>query len=220
MYTNTPWDNHFRGMDPFIKTDPTVERNFFQGSVAPFINPVILTFGLYGNYIAHLVALLKGQEVPSIGKVLMPLQMFIMIYTWGWHGFRLMYTCHAVVSLYYFTLALMNHNAEHCTDTSTRNQSRDWGEAQLHSSADWGVNLSFLQAFVYLWLNYHTVHHMFPRVDFSHHPAIQHILIETCKEFNVKYVTSDPITIYKQMIRSFSTPSSLMKEIIVNAGGI
>ena len=26
---------------------------------------------------------------------------------------------------------------------------------------------------MYLWLNYHTVHHLFPRIDFSHHPAIQ-----------------------------------------------
>ena len=31
-----------------------------------------------------------------------------------------------------------------------------------HSSADWGVQLNFLQASRYLWLNYHTVHHLFP----------------------------------------------------------
>ena len=30
MYTNTPWDNHFRGTDPFLVTDPTVKRNFVQ----------------------------------------------------------------------------------------------------------------------------------------------------------------------------------------------
>ena len=30
MYTNTPWDNHFRGTDPFLVTDPTVERNLLQ----------------------------------------------------------------------------------------------------------------------------------------------------------------------------------------------
>ena len=54
----------------------------------------------------------------------------------------------------------------------TRNASKDWGHAQLNSSADWGINMSFYSSFVYLCLNYHTVHHLFPRVDFSHYPAI------------------------------------------------
>lgn len=220
MYTNTPWDNHFRGMEPFLKTDPTVERTFAQKYITPFVNPIILTFGLYGNYLAHLVDLLKGNELFSIGKLLLPLEMALMIHRWGWHGIALMYTGHSVVSVYYFTLALMNHNAEHCMDVSTRNASRDWGEAQLNSSADWGVSLSFVQAMVYLWLNYHTVHHLFPRVDFSHHPQIQRILIDTCREFNVPYVTSDPVTVYKQMVRTFATPSSLFKEILVYGGGI
>ena len=51
-------------------------------------------------------------------------------------------------------------------------------QAQLQASADWGVQLSFLAAGRYLWLNYHTVHHLFPITDFSHHPAIQKILME------------------------------------------
>lgn len=220
MYTNTPWDNHFRGMEPYIKNDPTMERTFFQAHIAPLLCPVILSFGLWGNYIAHLTDLFRGREELSIGKFLLPIEMAIMVYTWGWYGLALMYTCHGVVSIYYFSLALMNHNAEHCTDVSARNSCRDWGEAQLQSSADWGVNLSFTQAWIYLWLNYHTVHHLFPRVDFSHHPAIQQILIDTCREFDVNYVTSGPMTIYAQMIRSFRTPSSLMKEIIVYAGSI
>ena len=72
----------------------------------------------------------------------------------------------------------MNHNAEHCMDVDARNKARDWGEAQLQSCADWGVQLSFRRAWIYLWLNYHTVHHLFPRLDFSHHPAAQAIIIE------------------------------------------
>ena len=78
-----------------------------------------------------------------------------------------------------------NHNTAHTQDMHARNKSKDWGEAQLHSSADWAVNCSFLGAGVYLWLNLHTVHHLFPKVDFSHHPAIQGIVIETCKEFGM-----------------------------------
>jgi hypothetical protein len=29
MFTNTPLDNHFKGVDPFLIVDPTRERNFF-----------------------------------------------------------------------------------------------------------------------------------------------------------------------------------------------
>ena len=160
MYTNTPWDNHFRGTDPFLVTDPTVERNFIQRYVTPFINPVLLCFGVYANYFAHTVELLCGRENFSVGKLFLPLHFALMISRWGWvQGFSLVWMFHSVIGLYYFTMALMNHNAEHTMNVKSRNASRDWGEAQLHSSADWGVNMSFLQAGIYLWLNYHTVHH-------------------------------------------------------------
>lgn len=78
-----------------------------------------------------------------------------------------MYISHAILGVYYFTIALMNHNSEHCLNVKERNRVRDWGETQLHSSADWSVRLPFWAAGIYLWLNYHKVHHyLFPLVDF------------------------------------------------------
>ena len=116
-------------------------------------------------------------------------------------------------------MALMNHNAEHTQNVDARNKARDWGEQQLHACADWGVQLTFYQAWIYLWLNYHTVHHFFPRLDFSHHPAAQRIIMETCKEFNVQYVAADsPVTIYREMIHSFRTPRSLYQSIMLYGG--
>lgn len=61
---------------------------------------------------------------------------------------------------------------------------------------------------------------MFPRIDFSHHPAIQQILIETCKEFNVDYIAGSPLQIYKEMIHTFATPQALFQEVLVYSGGI
>ena len=208
-------------MVPFLVTDPTVERNVLQQYVMPYVNPVVLSFGLYGNYMAHLTEVLKGNEVVSPWKALLPLEIALMIRAWGWRGLLLMYLSHAILGIYYFTMALMNHNAEACVNVQKRNAARDRGEAQLHASADWSVGLPFLAAGGYLWLNYHTVHHLFPRVDFSHHPALQSILIETCKEFGIKYsVTSSAVEIYAQMIWTFSTPQSLMQEIMVYGGSI
>ncbi|KAL7527085.1 hypothetical protein ACHAWF_002033 [Thalassiosira exigua] len=217
MYTNTAWDNHFKGTEPFLVTDPTVERRFLQKCMA-YLNPFVLAFGMPGNYVAHTIELIKGNESFTPWKLLLPLEHAIMIRRWGFQGFALMFLSHAILGVYYFTLALMNHNAEHCLDATERNKCQDWGICQLGVCADWGVGMPFHAAWVYLWLNYHTVHHLFPLVDMSHHPAIQKILIETCREFDVKYVAGNPVEIYKQMVRSFASPAALMQEISVYNG--
>lgn len=221
MYTNTPWDNHFKGTEPFLLTDPTVERNWLQRFITPYMNPVFLCFGMWGNWLFHFQEVLTGHEVVSSMKVLIPLQVALLVSTWGWlRGVGLVFSTYSVMSVYYFTMALMNHNAAHTMDITLRNSSRDWGVAQLNASADWGLHLSFWSAWRYLWLNYHTVHHLFPRVDFSHHPEIQKILWKTCDEFDVKYQCSNFSDVYREMIHSFSTPRSLMQEVIVYSGGL
>ena len=221
MYTNTPWDNHYEGTAPFLVTDPTIERNWIQAYVLPYVNPIILSFGLYGNYMFNLTEMVKGNEKITPWKAVLPLEIGVMAWKWGaWRGLSLMYLSHAILCVYYFTMALMNHNTEKCLDVSKRNSARDWGEAQLHVSADWSVGLPFHRAFIYLWLNYHTVHHLFPLVDMSHHPAIQRILIRTCEEFGTEYSVKSPWEIYRQMVRTFGTPMSLMEEITVYGGGI
>lgn len=221
MYTNTPWDNHFRGTDPFLVTDPTVQRNKLQEFVTPYLNPLLLTFGLYANYVDHFVGMVTGTEEWRAMKLCLPLNICVMVCKWGLHGAAITYTWTAVMSVWYFTMALMNHNAEHCMDVDARNKAADWGAQQLVSSADWSVQLPFRRAWIYLWLNYHTVHHFFPKLDFSHHQAAQAILMKTCAEFNIKYVAADsPWTIYKEMVHSFASPRSLYKSIMVYGGGI
>mmetsp|Transcript_121720 Transcript_121720/g.351424 ORF Transcript_121720/g.351424 Transcript_121720/m.351424 type:complete len:500 (-) Transcript_121720:61-1560(-) len=219
MYTNTPWDNHFRGTEPFLVSDPCMERNWFQ-KITPMLTPLILCFGLYANYLAHAVELLKGNEAFSIFKLCLPATVVAFVLRWGWWGFFLLFLSHALLGNYYFTLALMNHNAEQCVNVANRNKSRDWGVAQLHSSADWDVSCPFYLAGRWLWLNYHTVHHMFPLTDFCHHPAIQSILLKTCKEFQVSYKVGEFRKIHAEMRRTFRDPFSPMQEILVYAGGI
>lgn len=181
----------------------------------------MLCFGLPGNWIFNLIQTLKGNEVVTAWKLYLPVQIFFMVQRWGAWGCVLQCTSISVLSVYYFTLALMNHNAEHCLDVKTRNAAKDWGLAQLHSSADWSVGLTFLQAFRYLWLNFHTVHHLFPKTDFSHHPAIQKIMLETCVEFGVDdYKVGKPFDIWCQMTKNFGSPVSLLQEVVVYAGSI
>lgn len=219
MYTNTPWDNHFKGTDPFLITDPTRERNFLQAYIFPYINPLLLSVSLYMNYISNLVQIIKGNDTFTIGKLFLPLIFLIMISKWKLYGLLLLYVCHGTLGIYYFTIALMNHNTYDAQNVSKRNKARDWAEAQLISSADWCIDLSFYQSIIFLWLNYHTVHHLFPKVDFSHHYELTKILIETCKEYNINYNVLSPFQIYKECINTFSKPQSLMQTIDIYAGG-
>lgn len=117
-----------------------------------------------------------------------------------------------IASIYWNTIALINHNTEQAQDVDKRNNSRDWGEAQLNSSSDLGTQLSFVESTKWLWLNYHTVHHLFPHIDMSKHPGVQNILIETCKEFKIKYEAGTFVQMYKEMVTTFSTPRHLGKE--------
>jgi len=47
----------------------------------------------------------------------------------------------------------------------------------------------------------------------SKHPGMQKILIETCKEFDVKYEINDFCTMYKEMAYSFSYPRHLGADV-------
>lgn len=220
MYTNTPWDHHLHGSDPFMPTDPRMPRNFLQRHVYPWLFHILLCFGTYSNYMKHLGFMLRGTEEISIGKVFFPLWHYLFYLGWGWKGVGLMVFMTAVKGNYFYTIALMNHNSDNAVDFERRNKARDWGEAQLISSADFCVEFNFYQAMSLLLLNFHTVHHLFPKVDFCHHPAISKILIETCKEFDIDYRASDPWTIYKEMKKNMATQTSFVKEVLVYAGGI
>ena len=68
-------------------------------------------------------------------------------------------------------LALVNHNAEHTLDVRSRNKALDWGEAQLHVSADWAVN-SFIYAHGLPLAKLSHGASSFSQSRFFHHPAI------------------------------------------------
>jgi len=217
MYTNTPLDNHFEGTEPFIMVDPRKDRIWFQKWIMAFINPLLLFFGTEANWFAHLVEMIKGNENVSVGKLFIPIELYLISTQWGFLRALMLWVVMAgTVSVYYFTLALMNHNTEAAWDVKTRNQAQDWGHQQLSTCADIDVGLSFHQSIRYLWLNYHTVHHLFPHTDMSHHPAIQQLMIQTAKDFKIKYECGvAPSKMWWEMVQSFHSPRHLGSEIVI-----
>lgn len=225
MYTNTPLDNHFEGTAPFLIVDPTRHRTLFQKACA-IGTWCILFFGVWGNYFADLSVNInnifdvkhknhKFARMNILLKCIFPIEIAILIYFNGLlHGLLLAFTFYGTVGIYYFTIALSNHNTDKAWDLNARHNAKDWGEAQLVTSSDIDVGSSFYGSMKYLWLNYHTVHHLFPHIDMYHHPAIQSILIETCKEFHVNYFYDDFKKMVTQTIHSFHSPKHLGQTII------
>jgi len=215
MYTNTPLDNHFDGTEPFLRVDPTKHRHWAQKWIIALLNPLALFFGTEANWFAHFVEMLKGNETPNVGKLFIPIEIAILSSRWGfWWAFAMWGVMAGTVSVYYFTIALMNHNTAGAWDIPTRNKALDWGHQQLCSSADIDVGLTFYQSIRYLWLNYHTVHHLFPMTDMSHHPHIQQLMLETAKEYKIKYECGTFWNMWLEMVYSFRNPRHLGQEIM------
>jgi len=130
MYTNTPKDNHWYGTAPFLLTDPLSHRNWLHRNVMPYINWFIFWFGVIGNSIIHLVTIIQGHETMHYGFLFKPIQLAILSYNIGLkHGALCMFIQYGVVSTWFFTIAVMNHNTELSWDIDRRNKAQDWGES-------------------------------------------------------------------------------------------
>lgn len=126
MYTNTPLDNHFNGTDPFLVANPTVNRSFIQSYILPYLNPIVLFFGIIGNYTTHGIAMWNGEEEFSISKLFFPALFAIYYYYLSSYGlFLFVFQC-GVSGVYYFTIALMNHNSYNNHSVKLKNRARDW----------------------------------------------------------------------------------------------
>ena len=215
MYTNTPQDNHFYGTEPFIVTDPTKKRSFLQ-NLSPLILCLVLIPGTLVNYITTWLMIIFKKEDFYFSNLIFLVEMMTIIYSNGLkEGLILIIIWTGSQSIWYFNIALWNHNTEHTLNLKNRNESKDFGEFQLNTSSDIGTDLTFLQSWKYLWLNFHTVHHLFPHIDFSHHPNIQKIIIETAREFNIKYHHIDSFfQSYLEMIWNMRNNKYSSNEII------
>jgi len=204
MYTNSELDNHFRGTDPHLSPHPTEPRSAFN-KISTLVWPVVLCFAVFGNWLNVAASWAKNQETWRPTMFIQPALWAAHTYLWGTPGLVCCFLVSAVLGVWYFTVALMNHNTDHTVQV-TESEPACWGTHQLQTCSDIGVGLGFLPSWRYLWLNYHTVHHLFPATDMSRHPAIQQVLIRTAKEFGVPYVCQDLAESLRQTITNFMYP--------------
>ncbi|KAI5476337.1 delta-5 desaturase [Pseudohyphozyma bogoriensis] len=96
-----------------------------------------------------------------------------------------------------FTFGLISQ-ASHVTDNAvfptinpeTGNLDIDWMRLQIEAAQDYSHG-SIITTFLVGALNYQAVHHLFPQVAQPYVPEIAPIVVQTAKEFGVKYVIRD-----------------------------
>lgn len=62
----------------------------------------------------------------------------------------------------------------------------EWAVFQVNTTANFATDNKMLTWFLG-GLNYQVEHHLFPRISHVHYPAINRLVIETCRKFDIKY---------------------------------
>ena len=196
-FTNSYSDNLLDFAEPFIIVNPIKERSkHIHKYIVILIGNITFFVGFFINHIYYGIQWLLGNEEIYWYYFLLYMKLYgyctITYILTGWRnyniGILMFFIENGVTSYYFLIVALMNHNQEILTwDLNKISKCKDWGEYQLAVSCDIGFNYNWLQSMLCLFQNYHTIHHLFPATDLSHHGDIQNILIRVSEKHHLKY---------------------------------
>ena len=218
VYTNTIPDNHFDGTDPFVYVNPFIPRSQWRKLFNFMLANITVSVGIYGNYLNNVMLILTGKEPLYPCMFLFPANYALTCWLVGdiMLGIKLCAVSTVLASWWYFNIALMNHNqAENWNMDKLTKAAREnaknggWAEMQMVTSTDIGYNYGYIGSMLCLWLNYHTVHHLMPTVDMSHHREAQRILERVSAKHGIAYQYKDVWTMYWDMLSTFSVARAL-----------
>eukprot|EP01083_Nonionella_stella_P012921 36479_1 len=218
IHTNTIPDHHFDGTDPFLYVNPLIPRAYWRKVFKVAISLGTFAIGIHGNYIYNSFLILSGNAPFYASILIFPANYALTCWLVGdvVLGLALAATSTCVVSTWYFTIALMNHNQSENWDmdkltnaAQSSSKNGGWAEMQLVTTTDIGYNYGFIGSMLCLWLNYHTVHHLLPTVDMSHHQQAQKILNRVSAKHGLSYSYKPIWDMYWDMLDTFSMARAL-----------
>lgn len=98
----------------------------------------------------------------------------------------------AVSSLLVVMQIVINHEVPDTMDAFTPGESVDWGAHQVRTSHNYRVD-SLWALHMSGGLNMQVEHHLFPRVHYTHYPALSRIVRQACVEFGLPYHASTSV---------------------------
>eukprot|EP01084_Bolivina_argentea_P316238 548106_1 len=213
IYTNTIPDNHFDGTDPFLYVNPLTPRTYWRKVFNFCVATIGCAVAIYANYITCVINIISHKDPFYWSIFIFPFSYIFMCCLVGdiILGIKLASVSTILVSTWYFTIALMNHNQSEnwnmnkLTKAAQINEKHGgWAEMQLVTSSDIGYNYGYIGSMFCLWLNYHTVHHLLPTIDMSHHADAQAILNRVSAKHGLKYHYKSAWNMYWEMLETFS----------------
>ncbi|HEY0298098.1 MAG TPA: acyl-CoA desaturase [Arachidicoccus sp.] len=82
----------------------------------------------------------------------------------------------------------------------------EWAIHQLKTTANFATKNKFICWYVG-GLNFQVEHHLFPKISHIHYPAINKIVKQACKEYNITYIE------YKRMYQAFISHVTFLKQM-------
>lgn len=122
-------------------------------------------------------------------------------------GFLVMTTLSGLVLSIVFQLAhTVLDTSFPLADEATGKMEDEWAVHQLKTTANFATR-SRVISWLVGGLNFQVEHHLFPRISHIHYPAINKIVKDACKEFNVTYIE------YKTMGQAIWSHMNYLKQV-------
>ncbi len=103
-------------------------------------------------------------------------------------GFGIMtFVCGLTIGIVFQMAHVVEDTAFPKPDNLTSKINKEWAIHQIETTANFGTDNKLL-SWLLGGLNFQVEHHLFPRISHVHYPAINKLVKETCKEFNVSYL--------------------------------
>lgn len=114
------------------------------------------------------------------------------IYVWGIGAYLIGFVIMAVVSGFILSIVFqLAHTVEDAAfptpDVETHKLPDEFAAHQIKTTANFATNNKFISWYVG-GLNFQVEHHLFPKISHVHYPAINKIVIETCKDHKLDYI--------------------------------
>jgi fatty acid desaturase len=187
LFSSFAWKiRHIFSHHAYTNTDKDIDYTdfLFIKKLPLWLRPLTLLIAPIISYVESYYFLLKNKAslFYYIGRIYLLLELILWVHFSSLSYYGLQYL---VSTLYFLLLVTSNHMFEDTTQIATRDE--DWGIHQIQTSRDFKITGWFkLDCILGISINCQIAHHLFPafKSPFAYQ-AVNKILEQTCKDFNV-----------------------------------
>ena len=186
-YTNLELDIEIQAFEPIIYYLSNRPKNQI---INVLLGHILFVFMGILNFLRRFIFHFLGKDKLRIENAIPVIELLILwsnsvsfssaLYLWT--------IMHCVSSFHLLLGTFPNHRTDIHWSEGDPNPVKDYAEHTILTASDHTVDMNIMLAYIcFGGFNDHTIHHMFPTIDRGVLPEFKGILIETCKEFGVKY---------------------------------